>query len=50
MPYNEELTGLEDLDWAKRAMKKGYYIAYTREERRIDYTKLEKENSDAKDY
>ena len=50
MPYNEKLTGLEDLDWSKRAMEKEYYIAYTREERRIDYTKLEKENSDAKDY
>jgi glycosyltransferase involved in cell wall biosynthesis len=28
MPYNEQLTGLEDLDWAKRAMKRGYKIAY----------------------
>lgn len=28
MPYNEELTGLEDLDWAKRAMERGYNIAY----------------------
>ncbi|MCS4174842.1 glycosyltransferase [Salinibacter ruber] len=28
MPYNEELTGLEDLDWAKRAMQRGYKIAY----------------------
>jgi len=28
MPYNEELTGLEDLDWAKRAMNRGYKIAY----------------------
>jgi len=31
LPYNEKLTGLEDLDWAKRAMEKGYYIAYTAE-------------------
>lgn len=31
LPYNEELTGLEDLDWAKRAMEKGYYIAYAAE-------------------
>jgi GT2 family glycosyltransferase len=28
LPYNEELTGLEDLDWAKRAMQRGYRIAY----------------------
>lgn len=30
-PYNEELSGLEDLDWAKRVMKKGYNIAYCAE-------------------
>ena len=28
MPYNEDLTGLEDLDWAKQVIDKGYYIAY----------------------
>lgn len=28
LPYNEELTGLEDLDWAKRVMALGYKIAY----------------------
>ena len=28
MPYDESLTGLEDLDWAKRAMSRGYKIAY----------------------
>lgn len=28
LPYNENLTGLEDLDWAKRAMESGYKIAY----------------------
>lgn len=28
MPYDESLTGLEDLDWAKRAMQRGYKIAY----------------------
>lgn len=28
LPYNEELTGLEDIDWAKRAMKSGYTITY----------------------
>jgi GT2 family glycosyltransferase len=28
MPYDETLTGLEDLDWAKRAMDRGYKIAY----------------------
>ena len=27
-PYNEELTGLEDLDWAKRIMQRGYKVAY----------------------
>ncbi len=31
LPYNEKLTGLEDLDWAKRAMEKEYYIAYAAE-------------------
>lgn len=31
LPYNELLTGLEDLDWAKRAMQLGYRIAYTAE-------------------
>ena len=28
LPYDEQLTGLEDLDWAKRAMTFGYKIAY----------------------
>lgn len=27
-PYNEELTGLEDIDWAHRLMQAGYWIAY----------------------
>lgn len=27
-PYDEELTGLEDLDWAKQALEKGCRIAY----------------------
>jgi len=27
-PYDEELTGLEDLDWAKRARDAGHHIAY----------------------
>jgi glycosyltransferase involved in cell wall biosynthesis len=27
-PYDEELTGLEDLDWAQRAMGRGYAISY----------------------
>lgn len=31
LPYNEKLTGIEDLDWAKRAMEKEYYIAYATE-------------------
>lgn len=26
--YNEKLTGLEDLDWAKEMHKKGYHICY----------------------
>lgn len=30
-PYNEALTGLEDLDWAKRIMAAGYKICYTAE-------------------
>ncbi len=30
-PYDEDLTGLEDLDWAKRVMRSGYQIAYVPE-------------------
>jgi GT2 family glycosyltransferase len=29
MPYDETLAGLEDLDWAKRVVRKGYKIAYS---------------------
>jgi GT2 family glycosyltransferase len=29
MPYNEELTGLEDLDWAKRVVDMGKKIVYS---------------------
>jgi len=29
--YDESLTGLEDLDWAKRVMQSGYRIAYSAE-------------------
>ena len=29
MPYDETLTGLEDLDWAKRAVQRGYRIVYS---------------------
>lgn len=29
--FNEELTGLEDLDWARRAMERGYTLAYVAE-------------------
>jgi rhamnosyltransferase len=29
--YDEELTGLEDLDWAKRAQEKGYAVDYVAE-------------------
>jgi kynurenine formamidase/glycosyltransferase involved in cell wall biosynthesis len=28
LPYSEELTGLEDIDWAKRVIERGYYLAY----------------------
>lgn len=28
LPYDESLTGLEDLDWAARAMQLGYCISY----------------------
>lgn len=28
LPYNEDLTGLEDIDWAQRAMQMGFKIAY----------------------
>jgi rhamnosyltransferase len=28
LPYDEELTGLEDLDWAKRALAAGWKIVY----------------------
>jgi glycosyltransferase involved in cell wall biosynthesis len=31
LPYNETLTGLEDLDWAKRVIQLGYRIAYNAE-------------------
>lgn len=30
-PYDETLTGLEDIDWAKRVMMGGYHIAYAAE-------------------
>ena len=29
LTYEETLTGLEDIDWAKRAMNRGYKIVYT---------------------
>lgn len=28
LPYDETLTGLEDLDWARRVMQLGHHIAY----------------------
>lgn len=28
LPYNEDLTGLEDIDWANRVMKLGFHISY----------------------
>jgi rhamnosyltransferase len=30
-PYDEDLTGLEDIDWAKRVMQAGHKIAYASE-------------------
>lgn len=30
-PFDEKITGLEDLDWAKRVMRDGYKIAYNAE-------------------
>lgn len=30
-PYDEALTGLEDLDWAHRAMQRGHRVAYSAE-------------------
>lgn len=30
-PYDEHLTGLEDLDWAKRAIEAGYVASYVAE-------------------
>jgi glycosyltransferase involved in cell wall biosynthesis len=29
VPYNEELTGLEDLDWARRVQTLGYKVVYS---------------------
>ena len=31
MPYNEELTGLEDLEWANRLVKRGLKLSYSAE-------------------
>ena len=31
IPYDEKLTGLEDLDWAKRALARGYDLSYVAE-------------------
>ena len=31
LPYDEELTGLEDMDWAKRARDMGHQVAYVAE-------------------
>ncbi len=31
LPYDEELTGLEDLDWARRAMAEGHAVSYVAE-------------------
>jgi glycosyltransferase involved in cell wall biosynthesis len=31
LPYDEGLTGLEDLDWAKKALARGYLLSYVAE-------------------
>ena len=31
LPYDEDLTGLEDIDWAKRALAQGYVLSYVAE-------------------
>lgn len=31
LPYDEDLTGLEDLEWARRAIGKGYILSYVAE-------------------
>ncbi len=31
LPYDEQLTGLEDLDWAARALARGYVLSYVAE-------------------
>lgn len=31
LPYDEELTGLEDLDWARRALSQGHSLSYVAE-------------------
>ena len=31
LPYDEALTGLEDIDWAKRALERAYVISYVAE-------------------
>jgi rhamnosyltransferase len=31
LPYDEQLTGLEDLDWAKRALDQGHGLSYVAE-------------------
>jgi GT2 family glycosyltransferase len=31
MPYDENLTGLEDLDWARKVLAAGYRVSYSAE-------------------
>lgn len=31
VPYDEEITGLEDIDWAKKIIEKGFKIKYSKE-------------------
>jgi glycosyltransferase involved in cell wall biosynthesis len=31
LPYDEDLTGLEDMDWAARALARGYVLSYVAE-------------------
>jgi rhamnosyltransferase len=31
IPFDEELTGLEDIDWGRRVLDKGYFLSYSAE-------------------
>ena len=44
IPYDEELTGLEDLDWAKKITRKGFEIIYEKDAVRCIFHLLESTN------